>query len=194
MIESSGQLKGEQSGKKSRKIVVTGPCGYEVAGVMALLSESGCPVYHAGAKTVGAGDLLIVALSACPELGWWKEQIRLRRQRQAGRYRMVALVPGSLEKVVSRQGICPVVSGDEPTTVLREHLSAEVRTWREGRPAHEMVCTDILPAQQMRALAVLMSGTVVRRKAEYCHRYLGLARLGFHSGPQYQRYHSGPEA
>ncbi|EGO3302125.1 hypothetical protein L6W60_004309 [Salmonella enterica] len=181
-----------QGAEQSRKIVVTGPCGDEVAGGMALLSEAGCPVCHAGEETAEAGDLVIVALSACPELGWWKEQMRLRRLRRAGHYRMVALVPGSLEKVVSRQGICPVVAGDASVPVLWRRLSAEVRAWREGRPVYEMARAGLLPVRQERALAALLSGRVVIKKVQYSHRYLGLTRLGFYSGPQYQRYHSGP--
>ncbi|ELC1719960.1 hypothetical protein RIV93_004721 [Salmonella enterica] len=96
------------------------------------------------------------------------------------------------EKVVSRQGICPVVAGDVSVPVLWRRLSAEVRAWREGRPVYEMARAGLLPVRQERALAALLSGRVVIKKVQYSHRYLGLTRLGFYSGPQYQRYHSGP--
>ncbi|EGO3302135.1 hypothetical protein L6W60_004299 [Salmonella enterica] len=176
------------------KIVVTGPCHAEVQGIVSLLRQGGFRVSGDRNAVVAEDDLLIVALSACPELGWWKEQMRLRRLRRAGHYRMVALVPGSLEKVVSRQGICPVVAGDASVPVLWRRLSAEVRAWREGRPVYEMARAGLLPVRQERALAALLSGRVVIKKVQYSHRYLGLTRLGFYSGPQYQRYHSGPEA
>lgn len=178
-------------GVTPRKIVVTGPCGYEVDGVMSLLSGAGYPVCRARAVTADAQDMVVVALSACPEPGWWKHQEQLRRLRRAGHYRMVALVPGSLERVVSRQGICPVVAGDVPVPLLWRNLLAEVRVWHDGRPPREMPGGVILSVQQERALAELLSGRVVRRKVQYSHRYLGLARLGFYSSLQYQRYYSG---
>ncbi|ELJ6308770.1 hypothetical protein QYU52_004241 [Salmonella enterica] len=100
-------------------------------------------------------------------------------------------MPGSLERVVSRQGICPVVAGDVPVPLLWRNLLAEVRAWHDGRPPREAPGGVILSVQQERALAELLSGRVVRRKVQYSHRYLGLARLGFYSSLQYQRYYSG---
>jgi hypothetical protein len=141
--------------------------------------------------TPDAEDMVVVALSASPQLGWWKHEARLRRLRRAGQYRMVALVPGSLERVMSRKVICPVVAGDAPLSVLLRSLLAEVWVWYDERPPREMQGGVILSVQQDRAMAELLSGRVVKRKEQYSHRYLGLARLGFNTCLQYQCYYSG---
>ncbi|WNI84213.1 hypothetical protein [Citrobacter portucalensis] len=132
-----------------------------------------------------------MALSACPELGWWKQQMRLHSVRHGGRYRMVAVVPARLERVVSLQGICPVVAGDVPVLSLWSRLSAEVRAWYEGEAPRAMPGTGEMPEQQAWALAALLSGGMKRRKTQYNSSYSGLTRLGFYSSQQYRRYYSG---
>lgn len=97
-----------------KKILLTGTCWYELAGLWCLLSAQGYYVYRVplGYPCARHGwNLIIVALSAEPVAGWGRHLSRIRELRAEMSGEMLVLVPERLEMLKVLRNICPVYSG-----------------------------------------------------------------------------------
>ncbi|MGY0147484.1 hypothetical protein [Edwardsiella tarda] len=166
-----------------RKVIVMGSCEYEVAGIISLLKSANVRVCRGGIMIPGECDLLIVALSASPLLGWWRNLELLKNIRNAGEYRMVAIVPLDMMTIVSRQGVCPVVNGSDSLNRVQSMLLDCVLAWVDERVEVKrknfIGSIDWLSSTQINAIEELLLPKTLVNKTQYSRRYSALARLGF---------------
>ncbi|MBB6965809.1 hypothetical protein HEN96_023500 [Escherichia coli] len=104
-----------------QKILLTGTCWYELTGLWHLLSALGHDVRHVSLEHTCAGedlDLMIVALSAEPVVGWGRHLHRIRELRATTPGKMLVLVPERLEMLKVLRNICPVYNGSMPLSGL----------------------------------------------------------------------------
>lgn len=184
-----------------RKIVVTGPCEFEVLGIINLLRQKGFNVCNSKEMTAGPGDLLIFAMSAMPVLGYWKHIEHLQKICHGGTYGVVAIIPLSLKDVVVRKAICPVVQGDGKISTLSNELLAMADAWIKDSTVWKYARKDWLKEnnQPVKTLSIgaiqavqnLLSGKPVYRKVHYHHRYLAINKLGFANKQQFLVFNAG---
>ena len=109
-----------------RKILLTGTCWYELAGLWHQLSAQGYDVYWVplGDYCIqDCWDLIIVALSAEPVAGWGRHLPWVWELRTQIFGEMVVLVPDRLKKLKMLQGGCSVYSGRESLRWLDGYIS-----------------------------------------------------------------------
>lgn len=178
-----------------RKIVVTGPCEFEVLGIISLLHRQGFNVCNSNEMTADSGDLLIFALSAMPILGYWKHIEYLQKICHNGTYRVVAIIPSALKDVVVRKAICPVVQGDGKISTLSNELQATVDTWIKDSTVWKYSRKDslkkTLSTGAIQAVQNLLSGKPVYRKTHYYYRHQAMSKLGFANKLQFLVFNAG---
>lgn len=142
-----------------QKILLTGSCWYELAGLWHLLTAQGYDVYRVPlgySCTRNRWDLIIVALSAEPVAGWGRHLSRIHKLRADMVGEMLVLVPERLEMLKVLQNICPVYSGHMSLPCLEKavHIVLNEKT----------VCTGKfrLTSGQLRALKRLAVGGNLR--------------------------------
>lgn len=97
-----------------KKVLVTGVCGYELAGLESFLTELGCCVTlcaEGEPPRRGGYDMTVVALSAVPLAGWGRYLPWIRAARRQAEGRMVILVPERLRGIRLLKDVGPVYSG-----------------------------------------------------------------------------------
>lgn len=178
-----------------RKIVVTGPCEFEVLGIISLLRQQGYNVCNSKEMTADSGDLLIFALSAMPTLGYWKHIENLQKICHGGTYGVVAIIPLSLKDVVIRKAICPVVQGDGKISTLSIELLAMVEIWIKGSAAWKYASKSCLKKTlstgAIQAVQNLLLGKPAYLKTHYYHRHQAMSKLGFTNKLQFLVFNAG---
>lgn len=177
---------------RRQNIILTGPCAYEVSGVKALMEAEGYPVSALAEKVPASGDVLIVALSSMPVLGWWKHQRMLDELVHNVACRVVLLVPDALREAVSGMINALVLSGDVALSVFIRELQVVVRPWaqKERGPYRTR---RILSPKMLGALDRIATGNIADNKTEYSHCHLALHRLNFRSVAQFRQFIAGTE-
>lgn len=183
-------ISASRSGERPH-IFVDGLCEFEVVGVQAILEEKGYPVSRFAQGKLTESDLLIVALSAPLQLGWWRHLDALMALMQDVGCRTVVLVPDALHDAVSQLASCEVISGDGHIDELRQALLQAVHQWeRRGIPGSKYQLRYLSPRQR-EVIAGLRSREVPEERVNYTHRYLALQRLRFSNALQYHRFMAG---
>lgn len=105
-----------------KRVLLTGNCEYELLGLLHLLSDLDCEVLRAEMSYGGTYDLIVVALSAGPLVGWGRYLRHIRLLRAANTAPMVVLVPPRLQGLRLLRGmarlraVLGMVSGDGADT------------------------------------------------------------------------------
>lgn len=173
-------------------IIVTGLCEFEVLGIRALLEAQGCVVRSLTGTTPARDDLLIVALSSMPSLGWGKHLVMLDALSDRMPCRMTVLVPDGLCGVVSGLVNVSVRPGDAALPVVADGLQSVIRMWRQGVDREGVSRRHLTPKMQG-ALNRVVVGRVANSKTEYTHRHLAMGRLSFRSVRQFRAFIAGTE-
>ncbi|MDQ4429026.1 hypothetical protein PKO51_06505 [Yokenella regensburgei] len=183
-------ISASRSGKRPH-IFVDGVCEFEVVGIQAILEEKGYLVSRFAQETPKESDLLIVALSAPLQLGWWRHLDALMALMRDVGCRMVVLVPDALHDAVSQLTSCEVISGDGHIDELCLALLQVVHQWeRRGIPGRKYQLRYLSPRQR-EVIAGLRSRGGQEERVKYTHRYLALQRLRFSNALQYHRFMAG---
>ncbi|EBT5667979.1 hypothetical protein CL314_23545 [Salmonella enterica] len=165
---------------------------YEVSGVKALLESKGYSASSLSERVPASGDVLIVALSSMPVLGWWKYQRMLDELVHDVACRVVLLVPDELRDAVSGMINAIVLSGDVALSVFIRELQVVIRSWTQ-REDGQYKTRRLLSSKMLEALELIATGSIADNKTEYCHRHLALYRLNFRSVTQFRQFIAGTE-
>lgn len=171
-----------------RNIVVTGTCDAEVQGILSLLDGEGISAVRAGASPLSPDDLLIVAMSAEPLLGWGRHLSWLLAMKLRWRCTMVVLTSNQVADVrlLEAVGGCVVPEGYSLRWVSNALLCL-VAKWRQGKPLpvgnvrriSEVHALDIDEMAYFFAQTMPVTGAVKLSKTEYGRRHRALFRMGF---------------
>lgn len=105
-----------------KRVLLTGNCEYELLGLLHLLSDMGCEVLRPEMSYGGTYNLIVVALSAGPLVGWGRYLRHIRLLRAANTAPMVVLVPPRLQGLRLLRGMARVFCGRSSLARLRAVL------------------------------------------------------------------------
>lgn len=182
-----------------KNIVVMGACEVEVQGVLSLLEEMDIPAVRAGVSPLTSDDLLIVAMSAEPLLGWAKHLPFLLAMKLRWRCAMVVLTPNEIADVRLLDAVGCIVPGGYSLGWMSNTLLCLVAKWQQGKP---------LPAGNVRRISAVSSldidemvyfftqtmpvvGLARLSKTEYGRRNRALVNMGFCHLQQFRLFMSG---
>ncbi|EEQ3299491.1 hypothetical protein ABLI14_003754 [Escherichia coli] len=114
----------------NKKILLTGSCWFEIAGLWYLLSEKGYKVTRApmDSCTKNTFDLTIIALSAEKIPGWGRHISAIREMRKRISGEMIVLVPHRLEHLTLLQDVCCIYNGYKNVETLGEFICEQLYT------------------------------------------------------------------
>ncbi|EDX9716473.1 hypothetical protein F9N64_19735 [Salmonella enterica] len=176
-----------------RNIVITGFCEYESLGIRLLLEAEEYAVHELTKMKPGRDDLLIVGLSALPELGWWRWLDLLGKSKDLYRCRIIAVVPGTLKQALSVliSGDREVIAGDESLSVFRHRLISAISRWQGAQQVRENKVSPLSVSMIDALYTVIVGGDLNISKAQYTCRYQALSRLKFSGTMQFRRFMAG---
>lgn len=114
-----------REGNARKKILLTGTCWFELTGLLYLLSSQEFDIYRVpqGYRCApDCWDLIIVALSTEPVVGWGRYITWIRELREQMSGKMLVLVPQRLKSLRILHNVCPVFSGEVNLPVLRSYI------------------------------------------------------------------------
>lgn len=156
------------------RILVTGPCDAEVSGLVTMLYQTGYPAFPSTYTQPHSADLVVVALSAVPAVGWGRWLTLLHILRLQGSYRIVTVVPACYLRVVSVLQGCPAVNGQASLPELYRQLRLEILQWRRNAPVSQKKCPP-LSGDDIR----MLSSCLRAKDCGYNTRYYLMSRMGF---------------
>lgn len=170
-----------------KNIVVMGSCEAEVRGVLSLLEGVGIAAVRAGVSPLGPGDLLIVAMSAEPLLGWAKHLPPLLAMKLRWHCTIVVLTPNEIAGVRLLNAVGCIVPGGYSLDWTCNILQCLVAKWRQGKPLPvgnvrriSVACgLDIEGVAYFFAQTMPVVGSAKLSKTEYGRRNRALVNMGF---------------
>lgn len=116
-----------------KNILVTGSCQSEVQGVLCLLKGMGTVAAELGDATPTPNDLVIVAMSAIPLLGWAEQFPRLLDMKLRWRCELVVLVPNVVASIRLLEGVGCIIPGGYSLDWMSKVLMSLVAKWRQSK-------------------------------------------------------------
>lgn len=181
--------------KGMRNIVIAGGCEYEKFGIRTLLEAEGYVVHWLTEMQPSREDLLIMGLSALPDLGWWRWLDLLENMKDMYRCRIIVIVPRTLKQALSVliSGDREVIAGDEQFSIFRYRLVSAVCRWQGAQLVRDDKVGRSLSSKMIDALytVIITDADISISKSQYTYRYLALRRLRFSSTMQFRRFMAG---
>ncbi|EDS3841723.1 hypothetical protein [Citrobacter portucalensis] len=155
---------------KSNKVLLTGVCGYELAGMKHLLESAGYEV--SGPENCAGRDfrLIIVALSAVSLCGWGRHLKVIRGLRSLVSGRMIVLVPEKLRDMTVLGDICEVCDGKMTVELLKNVVLVNLQ---------KRCKTPRLSRRQYVSGSILLGERRPEKSNEYYHRRRLVDCMGF---------------
>lgn len=182
-----------------KNIVVMGACEVEVQGVLSLLEGEGIPAVRAGVSPLKQGDLLIVAMSAKPLLGWARHLFSLLTMKLRWGCTMIVLTPNEIADVRLLDAVGCIVPSGYSLGWMSNALLCLVAKWRQGKPLpvgnvrriSAATALDIDEVAYFFAQTMPTSGLARLSKTEYGRRNRALLRMGFCHLQQFKLFMAG---
>lgn len=182
-----------------KNIVVMGSCEAEVQAILSLLEDMGIYAVRAGVSPLNSDDLLIVAMSAVPLLGWAKHLPSLYAMKLRWRCAMVVLASNEIASVRLLDAVGCIVPGGYSLGWVSNALLCLVTKWQQGKPLPVGNVRRISPAcgldiddvSYFFAQTMLPATGSAISKTEYGRRNRALVNMGFYHLQQLRLFMAG---